>query len=245
MMILALVRNYIPSHHWVRRRRLEHRGLRLALVRPRRDAGRHGRRRPDRLGRAAAAEAVRRRAALHRPHRLPAEVEQELGVTFHPTVESLVERLRRRHDQRAAASRDRAPLRRRADRPDEARRLSDQHRARQDLRPRRGRARARERSARRLRRRRLVPAAGAAGSSVADDAASRHDAAHLGLDHCRRRRATRPAPARSSSAGSTDSPIRDEYLIVDGGKLAGAGAHSYSAGNATGGSEEAARFTAT
>ncbi|OYX89572.1 MAG: formate dehydrogenase [Azorhizobium sp. 32-67-21] len=37
-------------------------------------------------------------------------------------------------------------------------------------------------------------------------------------------------------------PIRDEYLIVDGGKLAGVGAHSYSAGNATGGSEEAARF---
>ena len=38
-------------------------------------------------------------------------------------------------------------------------------------------------------------------------------------------------------------PIREEYLIVDGGKLAGAGAHSYSAGDATGGSEEAARFT--
>jgi formate dehydrogenase len=37
-------------------------------------------------------------------------------------------------------------------------------------------------------------------------------------------------------------PIRDEYLIVQGGKLAGAGAHSYSAGNATSGSEEAARF---
>jgi formate dehydrogenase len=37
-------------------------------------------------------------------------------------------------------------------------------------------------------------------------------------------------------------PIRDEYLIVSGGRLAGAGAHSYSAGNATGGSEEAARF---
>jgi formate dehydrogenase len=37
-------------------------------------------------------------------------------------------------------------------------------------------------------------------------------------------------------------PIRNEYLIVQGGKLAGAGAHSYSAGNATGGSEEAARF---
>ena len=37
-------------------------------------------------------------------------------------------------------------------------------------------------------------------------------------------------------------PIRNEYLIVDGGKLAGAGAHSYSAGDATGGSEEAAKF---
>jgi formate dehydrogenase len=40
-------------------------------------------------------------------------------------------------------------------------------------------------------------------------------------------------------------PIREEYLIVDGGKLAGAGAHSYSSGDATGGSEEAARFTKT
>ena len=37
-------------------------------------------------------------------------------------------------------------------------------------------------------------------------------------------------------------PIRQEYLIVEKGVLAGAGAHSYSAGNATGGSEEAARF---
>jgi formate dehydrogenase len=36
-------------------------------------------------------------------------------------------------------------------------------------------------------------------------------------------------------------PIREEYLIVEGGKLAGAGAHSYS--DATGGSEEAANFT--
>jgi formate dehydrogenase len=37
-------------------------------------------------------------------------------------------------------------------------------------------------------------------------------------------------------------PIRDEYLIVDGGKLAGTGAQSYSAGDATRGSEEAAKF---
>jgi len=37
-------------------------------------------------------------------------------------------------------------------------------------------------------------------------------------------------------------PIREEYLIVQGGRLAGAGAHSYSEGDATKGSEEAARF---
>ncbi len=37
-------------------------------------------------------------------------------------------------------------------------------------------------------------------------------------------------------------PIRNEYLVVQNGKLAGVGAHSYSEGDATGGSEEAARF---
>lgn len=37
-------------------------------------------------------------------------------------------------------------------------------------------------------------------------------------------------------------PIRDEYLIAQDGKLAGTGAHSYSEGNATGGSEEATKF---
>jgi formate dehydrogenase len=40
------------------------------------------------------------------------------------------------------------------------------------------------------------------------------------------------------------TPIREEYLIVEGGKLAGAGAHAYSEGDATGGHEEAARFGA-
>ena len=37
-------------------------------------------------------------------------------------------------------------------------------------------------------------------------------------------------------------PIREEYLIVEGGHLAGAGAHSYTEGDATAGSEDAARF---
>ena len=38
------------------------------------------------------------------------------------------------------------------------------------------------------------------------------------------------------------TPIRDPYLIVQNGQLAGMGAHSYSKGSATGGSEEAAEF---
>lgn len=37
-------------------------------------------------------------------------------------------------------------------------------------------------------------------------------------------------------------PIQDEYLIVQDGVLAGTGAHSYSKGNATSGSEEASKF---
>jgi formate dehydrogenase len=41
-----------------------------------------------------------------------------------------------------------------------------------------------------------------------------------------------------------DRPIREEYLIVQRGALAGAGAHSYSAGDATVGSDAAARFSA-
>jgi len=39
-----------------------------------------------------------------------------------------------------------------------------------------------------------------------------------------------------------NQPIRDEYLIVKNGDLAGVGAHSYSKGTATGGSEEAAEY---
>jgi formate dehydrogenase len=37
-------------------------------------------------------------------------------------------------------------------------------------------------------------------------------------------------------------PIRDEYLIVQNGTLAGTGAHSYTEGDVTRGSEDAARF---
>ena len=142
MMILSLVRNYIPSHQWVVEggwniadcvsRSYDLEGMQVGTV----GAGRIG-------------SAVLRRlkpfdVKLHYTdrHRLPDEVEEELGVTYHEDVAVARARLRRGDDQRAAASRDRAPLRRRADRPDEARRVPRQHGARKDLRPRRCRARA-------------------------------------------------------------------------------------------------------
>jgi formate dehydrogenase len=38
------------------------------------------------------------------------------------------------------------------------------------------------------------------------------------------------------------TPIRDPYLIVQNGQLAGMGAHSYSKGSSTSGSEEAVNY---
>src|SRR5438445_10084502 len=90
MMILSLVRNYIPSYQWVVKggwnipdcveRSYDLEGMAVGTV----AAGRIG-------------SAVLRRlkpfdVKLHYTdrHRLPATVEQELNVTFHPTAESLV-----------------------------------------------------------------------------------------------------------------------------------------------------------
>ena len=90
MLILSLVRNYIPSYHWVVKggwniadcasREYDLEGMQVGTV----AAGRIG-------------TAVLRRLKpfdvhLHYTdqHRLPPEVEEELGVTFHPNVESLV-----------------------------------------------------------------------------------------------------------------------------------------------------------
>ena len=84
MMILALVRNYIPSYQLVVEGRLEHRRLRRALLRPGSHAGWHRCRRPHWTRGAAPSEAVRRRAPLYRPARLPEAVEKELNSPIHP-----------------------------------------------------------------------------------------------------------------------------------------------------------------
>ncbi len=179
MMILALVRNYIPSYQWVVRggwniadcvtRSYDVEGMHVGTV----AAGRIG-------------LAVLRRLKpfdmhLHYydRHRLPEAVEKELNVAWHPNVEDMVQSLRRRHHQLPAVSGDRASLQRGDDFQDEARRLYRQHRARKNLRPRCNCAGAGERPARGLCGRCVVSAAGAEGPSVAHHAAPWDDATYF------------------------------------------------------------------
>ena len=244
MMILGLVRNYLPSHDWVVKggwniadcveRSYDLEGMAVGTV----AAGRIG-------------LAVLRRlkpfdVELHYTdrHRLPAEVERGARPHLPPRRRVDGAGLRRGDDQRPAAPRDRAPLRRRAC-------SARMKRGTYLVNTARGKICDRDAVVRALESGQLAGYAGdvwfpqpaPARPPVADDAPRRDDAPHLRARRCRPRPATRPAPARSSSASSPGRPIREEYLIVDGGRLAGAGAHSYSAGNATGGSEEAARFS--
>ena len=189
-----------PSYQWVVNV-LEHRGLRVPLLRcGRRDVGivaAAGSGRPSYAG----LKPFGVKLHLHRP--TSHSRHRSRGAWGHVSTRRRVDgaRLRRRDDQRPAASRDRAYVQRRADREDEARRLPREHGARQDLRPRCGRAGARERPAGRLRGRRLVPAAGAEGSPVADDAASRDDAARVER-RCRAQAAMLGVREKSPNAGS-------------------------------------------
>jgi len=100
------VRNYIPSHQWVARRRLEHRRLRRPSYDVRgMQVGTVGGR-AHRLRRPAAAEAVRGRAALHGPPQAAPEVEQEAGRDLPRGRRVAGGRLRCGHHQRAPSSRD-------------------------------------------------------------------------------------------------------------------------------------------
>ena len=173
-------------------------------------------------------------------HRLPEAVEKELNLTWHPNVEDMVKvcdvvTIKRRCTRRPSTCSTTSC------RQDEARRLSGEHRARQDLRSRRDRAGARKR-----------PACGYAGDVWFPQPAPKdhpwRTMPHHGMTpHIS---GTSLSAQARYAAGTREilecwfegRPIRNEYLIVDGGKLAGAGAHSYSAGNATNGSEEAAKF---
>jgi formate dehydrogenase len=241
MMILSLVRNYIPSYQWVVKggwniadcveRSYDVEGMTVGTV----AAGRIG-------------TAVLRRLKpfdmkLHYTdrHRLPAEVEKELNLTFHPSVESLV--------KVCDVVTINCPLHPETENLFNEQLIAKMKRGAYLVNTARGKICDRNAIARALESGQL---AGYAGDVWFPQPAPK--------DHPWR---TMPhhgmTPHISGSSLSAQAryaagvreilecwfekrPIRTEYLIVDGGKLAGAGAHSYSAGNATVGSDEAAKF---
>ena len=114
MMILSLVRNYLPSHEWVREggwniadcvaRSYDLEGMDVGTV----AAG------PDRARRSAPPRPVRRPPALHRPAPPPGRGRAGARPDLPRHHAGDGSALRRGHDQRAAAPRDTGHVRRRA-----------------------------------------------------------------------------------------------------------------------------------
>jgi formate dehydrogenase len=243
MAILALVRNYIPSYQWVAdggwniadcvSRSYDLEGMQVGTV----GAGRIG-------------SAVMRRlkpfeVSLHYTdrHRLPEETESELGVTYHPTVESLVEV--------CDVVTINAPLHPETEHLFDAELIGRMKRGAYLVNTARGKICDRD-----------AVAAACESGQLAAYAGDVWFPQPAPVDHPWRTMAHHGmTPHISGSSLSAQAryaagvreilecwfdgrPIREEYLIVDAGRLAGAGAHSYSAGDATGGSEEATRFKA-
>lgn len=241
MMILALVRNYIPSYQWVVNggwniadsvsRAYDLEAMAVGTV----GAGRIG-------------AAVLRRlkpfdVELHYTdrHRLPATVEQELKVTFHPTAEQLV--------RVCDVVTINTPLHPETEHLFNDELIAQMKRGAYLVNTARGKICDRDAVARALESGRLAGYAGDVWfpQPAPKDHPWRNMPHHGMTPHVS---GTSLSAQARYAAGVREilecwfasRPIRDEYLIVAGGKLAGAGAHSYSAGNATGGSEEAARF---
>jgi formate dehydrogenase len=243
MMILALVRNYIPSYQWVVEggwniadcvsRSYDLEGMQVGVV----GAGRIG-------------SAVLRRlkpfeVGLHYTdrHRLPAEVEEELGVSYHPNVESLV--------RACDVVSINAPLHPETEHLFDAELIGQMKRGAYLVNTARGKICDRDAVARACETGQLAGYAGDVWfpQPAPQDHRWRTMPHHGMTPHTS---GTSLSAQARYAAGVREilecwfdgRPIREEYLIVDAGQLAGAGAHSYSAGDATSGSEEAARFKA-
>ena len=243
MQILALVRDYIPQYGWVVRggwniadavsRSYDIEGMDVGVV----AAGR--------IGLAVLKRMKPFDVKLHYTdrHRLSPEVERELGLTFHENVESLV--------SVCDVVSIHCPLHPETENMFDEALISKMKRGSYVVNTARGKICDREAIARALESGQL---AGYAGDVWFPQPAPQDHPWRTMPNH-----AMTPHTSGSSlsaqaryAAGVREilecwlegRPIRDEYLIVQGGGLAGAGAHSYSEGDATGGSEEAAKFTA-
>ena len=139
MMILSLIRNYIPSYQWI-----INGGWNIADCVSRSydlEAMEVGTVAAGRIGLAVLKRLKPFDVKLHYTdrHRLPEGVEKELRPHLPPERRVYGPYLRRGYNQRSIAPGDRTPLQRHADRQDEAGRVSGKYGARQDLRPRCGR----------------------------------------------------------------------------------------------------------
>jgi formate dehydrogenase len=241
MMILALVRNYIPSYGWVIKggwniadcveRSYDLEGMNIGTV----AAGR--------IGLAALRRLKPFDVKLHYydKHRLPKEVEQELGLTFHPNVESLV--------KVCDVVTINTPLHPVTENLFDDKLISKMKRGSYIVNTARGKIVDRDAVVRALESGQL---AGYAGDVWFPQPAPKdhpwRTMPHHGMTpHISGSSLSAQARYAAGTREILESyfankPIRTEYLIVDKGKLAGAGAHSYTAGDATKGSEDAARY---
>jgi formate dehydrogenase len=241
MMILALVRNYIPSYNWVIKG-----GWNIADCVERAydlEAMDVGTVAAGRIGLAVLRRLKPFDVKLHYTdrHRLPESVEKELNVTFHPNAESMV--------RVCDVVTINAPLHPETENLFDEALIKKMKRGAYIVNTARGKICNRDAIVSALKTGQLAGYAGDVWfpQPAPQDHPWRTMPHHGMTPHTSG--TTLSAQARYA-AGTREilecwfesRPIRDEYLIVDGGKLAGAGAHSYSAGNATRGSEEAAKF---
>src|SRR6266536_752310 len=242
MMILALVRNYIPSYKWV-----VDGGWNIADCVSRSydlEAMNVGTVAAGRIGLAVLKRLKPFDVKLHYAdrHRLPENVEKELNVTYHPNVESMV--------RVCDVVTINAPLHPETENLFNDALISKMKRGAYLVNTARGKICDRDAIVRALESGQL---AGYAGDVWFPQPAPKdhpwRTMPHHGMTP--HTSGTSLSAQARYAAGTREilecwldgRPIREEYLIVDAGKLAGAGAHSYSEGDATGGSDEAARFS--
>ena len=242
MQMLALVRDYIPQYGWVVRggwniadavsRSYDIEGMDVGVV----AAGR--------IGLAVLKRMKPFDVILHYTdrHRLTADVEQEMGLTFHETIEALV--------SVCDVVSIHCPLHPETENMFNDALISKMKRGSYIVNTARGKICDRDAIVRALESGQLAGYAGDVWfpQPAPNDHPWRAMPNHAMTPHT----SGTSLSAQARYAGGVREilecwlggrPIREEYLIVQGGALAGTGAHSYSEGDATGGSEEAAKFT--
>lgn len=241
MMILALIRNYIPSYQWIinkgwniadcAERSYDLEGMEVGSV-----AAGH-------IGLAVLKRLKPFDVKLHytERHRLPQDIEKELNLTYHPNVESMV--------RTCDVITINCPLHAETEHMFNDALINKMKRGSYIINTARGKICDRDAIVRALKSGQL---AGYAGDVWFPEPSPKdhpwRTMPHHGMTpHI----AGTSLPAQARYAAGVREilecwfegrPIREEYLIVKDGQLAGIGAYSYTAGDTTIGSEEAVQF---